>query len=217
MVGKVCVIGGGPSGLGVLCWFAKLKREGKVRIRKTQLLSSILPSWISFCICLCISSSAFISVFVFVSAPLHFFLYQPLSIFICICLCICPTNLSSSRGKARWEFGKPNFLPRVFALICISICICFCICPTSLLGSREMARWGYGKPNIFPVFFVHFSRICLCICPAILRSSRSEQPTFFCQPVSYSSTSICFFLWEKKYELQEGSCQFFAPSQSKTF
>ena len=31
MVGKVCVIGGGPSGLGVLCWFAKLKREGKVR------------------------------------------------------------------------------------------------------------------------------------------------------------------------------------------
>ena len=30
MVGKVCVIGGGPSGLGVLCWFAKLKREGKV-------------------------------------------------------------------------------------------------------------------------------------------------------------------------------------------
>ena len=34
MVGKVCVIGGGPSGLGVLCWFAKLKREGKVRIGK---------------------------------------------------------------------------------------------------------------------------------------------------------------------------------------
>ena len=31
MVGKVCIIGGGPSGLGVLCWFAKLKREGKVR------------------------------------------------------------------------------------------------------------------------------------------------------------------------------------------
>jgi len=30
MVGKVCVIGGGPSGLSVLCWFAKLKREGKV-------------------------------------------------------------------------------------------------------------------------------------------------------------------------------------------
>ena len=32
MVGKVCVIGGGPSGLSVLCWFAKLKREGKVGI-----------------------------------------------------------------------------------------------------------------------------------------------------------------------------------------
>jgi len=30
MVGRVCVIGGGPSGLSVLCWFAKLKREGKV-------------------------------------------------------------------------------------------------------------------------------------------------------------------------------------------
>eukprot|EP00092_Neocalanus_flemingeri_P022283 GFUD01024163.1.p1 GENE.GFUD01024163.1~~GFUD01024163.1.p1 ORF type:complete len:472 (-),score=101.62 GFUD01024163.1:204-1559(-) len=30
MVGKICVIGGGPSGLSVLCWFAKLKREGKV-------------------------------------------------------------------------------------------------------------------------------------------------------------------------------------------
>jgi len=30
MVGKVCVIGGGPSGLSVLCWFAKLKREGRV-------------------------------------------------------------------------------------------------------------------------------------------------------------------------------------------
>ena len=34
MVGKVCVIGGGPSGLGILCWFAKLKREGKVRLGK---------------------------------------------------------------------------------------------------------------------------------------------------------------------------------------
>ena len=30
MVGKVCIIGGGPSGLSVLCWFAKLKREGRV-------------------------------------------------------------------------------------------------------------------------------------------------------------------------------------------
>jgi len=30
MVGKVCIIGGGPSGLSVLCWFAKMKREGKV-------------------------------------------------------------------------------------------------------------------------------------------------------------------------------------------
>ena len=30
MVGKVCIIGGGPSGLSVLCWFAKRKREGKV-------------------------------------------------------------------------------------------------------------------------------------------------------------------------------------------
>jgi len=30
MVGKVCVIGGGPSGLSVLCWFAKMKREGRV-------------------------------------------------------------------------------------------------------------------------------------------------------------------------------------------
>ena len=32
MVGKVCVIGAGPSGLGILCWFAKQKREGKVVI-----------------------------------------------------------------------------------------------------------------------------------------------------------------------------------------
>ena len=33
MVGKVCVIGAGPSGLGILCWFAKQKREGKVKIK----------------------------------------------------------------------------------------------------------------------------------------------------------------------------------------
>ena len=33
MVGKVCVIGAGPSGLGILCWFAKQKREGKVEIK----------------------------------------------------------------------------------------------------------------------------------------------------------------------------------------
>ena len=32
VAGKVCVIGAGPSGLGILCWFAKLKREGKVRV-----------------------------------------------------------------------------------------------------------------------------------------------------------------------------------------
>ena len=32
MVGKVCVIGAGPSGLGILCWFAEQKREGKVVI-----------------------------------------------------------------------------------------------------------------------------------------------------------------------------------------
>eukprot|EP00090_Calanus_glacialis_P034471 TRINITY_DN5798_c0_g1_i1.p1 TRINITY_DN5798_c0_g1~~TRINITY_DN5798_c0_g1_i1.p1 ORF type:complete len:452 (-),score=110.55 TRINITY_DN5798_c0_g1_i1:130-1485(-) len=30
MVGKVCIIGAGPSGLSVLCWFAKMKREGRV-------------------------------------------------------------------------------------------------------------------------------------------------------------------------------------------
>ncbi len=29
MVGKICVIGAGPSGLSVLCWFAKMSREGK--------------------------------------------------------------------------------------------------------------------------------------------------------------------------------------------
>jgi len=29
MVGKVCVIGAGPSGMAVLCWYAKLAREGK--------------------------------------------------------------------------------------------------------------------------------------------------------------------------------------------
>jgi len=29
MVGKVCIIGAGPSGLAVLCWYAKLKEEGK--------------------------------------------------------------------------------------------------------------------------------------------------------------------------------------------
>jgi len=29
MVGKVCIIGAGPSGLSVLCWFAKRRREGK--------------------------------------------------------------------------------------------------------------------------------------------------------------------------------------------
>jgi len=30
MVSKVCVIGAGPSGMSILCWFAKMKREGKV-------------------------------------------------------------------------------------------------------------------------------------------------------------------------------------------
>jgi len=30
MVGKVCIIGAGPSGLSALCWFAKMKKEGKV-------------------------------------------------------------------------------------------------------------------------------------------------------------------------------------------
>ena len=30
MVGKVAIIGAGPSGLSVLCWFAKMKREGRV-------------------------------------------------------------------------------------------------------------------------------------------------------------------------------------------
>ena len=39
MVGKVCIIGSGPSGLGILCWFAKQKREGKVRIKLQMLLS----------------------------------------------------------------------------------------------------------------------------------------------------------------------------------
>ena len=32
VAGKVCVIGAGPSGLGILCWFAKQRREGKVRV-----------------------------------------------------------------------------------------------------------------------------------------------------------------------------------------
>ena len=31
MVGRVCIIGAGPSGLSVLCWFAKKLKEGKVR------------------------------------------------------------------------------------------------------------------------------------------------------------------------------------------
>ena len=30
MVGKVCIIGGGPSGLAVLAGFAKMQREGQV-------------------------------------------------------------------------------------------------------------------------------------------------------------------------------------------
>ena len=30
MVGKICIIGSGPSGMALLCWFAKLKREGRV-------------------------------------------------------------------------------------------------------------------------------------------------------------------------------------------
>ena len=29
MVGKICVIGAGPSGLSVLCWFSKLAKEGR--------------------------------------------------------------------------------------------------------------------------------------------------------------------------------------------
>jgi len=31
MVGKVCIIGGGPSGLAVLAGFAKMQREGQVK------------------------------------------------------------------------------------------------------------------------------------------------------------------------------------------
>ena len=31
MVGKVCIIGGGPSGLAVLSGFAKMQREGQVK------------------------------------------------------------------------------------------------------------------------------------------------------------------------------------------
>jgi len=30
MVGKICIIGSGPSGMALMCWFAKLKREGRV-------------------------------------------------------------------------------------------------------------------------------------------------------------------------------------------
>ena len=29
MPGKICVIGAGPSGMAVLCWYAKLAQEGK--------------------------------------------------------------------------------------------------------------------------------------------------------------------------------------------
>ena len=32
MVGKVCIIGGGPSGLAVLAGFAKMQREGQVKL-----------------------------------------------------------------------------------------------------------------------------------------------------------------------------------------
>ena len=42
MVGKVCVIGAGPSGLGILCWFAKQKREGKVVIITTIIIIIII-------------------------------------------------------------------------------------------------------------------------------------------------------------------------------
>ena len=42
MVGKVCVIGAGPSGLGILCWFAKQKREGKVVIIVT-IINIVVP------------------------------------------------------------------------------------------------------------------------------------------------------------------------------
>ena len=90
MVGKVCVIGGGPSGLGVLCWFAKLKREGKVRIRKTQLsprafalmnFSLYLSLYQLLCISLCISPYAFPTVFVFFLLALMYF-YQYLSLYL---------------------------------------------------------------------------------------------------------------------------------------
>ena len=59
MVGKVCVIGAGPSGLGILCWFAKQKREGKARIKLSfddmlsliydicagHIIYSFVPTW----------------------------------------------------------------------------------------------------------------------------------------------------------------------------
>ena len=82
MVGKVCVIGGGPSGLGVLCWFAKLKREGKVRIRKTLMNFSLyLSLYQLLCISLCISPYAFPTVFVFFLLALMYF-YQYLSLYL---------------------------------------------------------------------------------------------------------------------------------------
>ena len=91
MVGKVCVIGGGPSGLGVLCWFAKLKREGKVRIRKTPptfVLHFALMNFFLYlslyqllCISLCISPYAFPTVLVFFLLALMYF-YQYLSLYL---------------------------------------------------------------------------------------------------------------------------------------
>ena len=170
MVGKVCVIGGGPSGLGVLCWFAKLKREGKVRIRKTQLLSSILPFWISYCIYLCISCYAFLSVFVFVSAPLHFSLYQPFCISLCICLCISPTAFLS-----------------VFV---------FVFAP--LVCQAQERRLGENTENPTPfLLFLCISLVSVFVFALLVCAAEGQSNQRIWQPVSYSPPSICFWMGEE--------------------
>ena len=190
MVGKVCVIGGGPSGLGVLCWFAKLKREGKVRIRKTQLLSSILPLWISYCYCLCISSYAFLSVFVFVSAPLHFSLYQPFCISLCICLSIGPCAFLS-----------------VFV---------FVFAP--LVCQAQERRLGENTENPTPfLLFLCISLVSVFVFALLVCAAQGQSNQRILSAILLFPPSYLFFEWEKKYELQEVPCQFFAPSQSKTF
>ena len=161
----------------------------------------------------------------------------------------CSVGLPSSRERARWELGKPNFCPpfcpyeflTVFVFVsalmhfslyqpfCISLCICVCISPCAFLSvfvfvfaplvcQAQERRLGENTENPTPfLLFLCISLVsvfvfALLVCAAQGQSNQRILSASLLFPPFY-----LFFEWEKKYELQEVPCQFFAPSQSKTF